>query len=104
MIKLISISLVGDSLNSSIPDYIFATSNQPIRAPTDREAVLAGLTNSFTAIVDDILVSYASAQLMIAGEHASGTCHRKIQRASLRPGLLHLRNCYHQWLGSPLRH
>jgi hypothetical protein len=60
------VSLVGDSLNSSIADYISATSNQTIRAPTEREAVLAGLTNSFTAMVDDILVSYASAQLMIA--------------------------------------
>lgn len=62
----IYVSLVGDSLNSSIADYISATSKQAIGAVGAREAVLTGLTNSFTAMIDDILVSYASAQLMIA--------------------------------------
>jgi len=58
------VSLIGESFNSSIAAYKMRAS--ALREPfTDEEATLAGLTNSITAMADDMLVAYASAQLMV---------------------------------------
>ncbi|KAL1801589.1 hypothetical protein ACET3X_001931 [Alternaria dauci] len=62
------VSLLGEAFNSSIAAYrmsrAFAT-NQTIDAIPQEEATLAGLTNSMIAMADDMLVAYASAQLMV---------------------------------------
>lgn len=58
------VSLVGSSLNASIGDYITANKSQPLALGT---ATLPGLENAFSAMLDDMLVAYASAQLVIAG-------------------------------------
>ncbi|TVY16414.1 hypothetical protein LARI1_G006951 [Lachnellula arida] len=63
------VSLLGDSFNTSIADYnsSIAVSN-PSLTPIEASASLAGLANSVTAMLDDILVAYASAQLMVAND------------------------------------
>ena len=66
------VSLVGDSFNSSIADYIAATSSSASSTSQKRSTqrsshdVLAGVTNSLHAMTDDILMCYAEAQFMIA--------------------------------------
>lgn len=63
------VSLLGDSFNTSIADYnsSIAVSNASL-TPTEASASLAGLANSVTAMLDDILVVYASAQLMFVND------------------------------------
>jgi hypothetical protein len=58
------VSLLGEAFNSSIAAYKMsrAVAGEPF---TDESATLAGLTNSITAMADDMLVAYASAQLMV---------------------------------------
>ncbi len=58
------VAILGDSFNSSIASYNSSVAVPPSQA----EATLAGLTNSVTAMVDDLLVAYASAQLMIMND------------------------------------
>ncbi len=58
------VAVLGDSFNSSIASYNSSVATPPSQA----EATLAGLTNSVTAMVDDLLVAYASAQLMIMND------------------------------------
>jgi hypothetical protein len=63
------VSLVGNSLNASIADYITAhdsASDQPISLS---DATLPGLSNALAAMIDDMLVAYGSAQLMIAKQY-----------------------------------
>lgn len=61
------VSLVSSSLNASIADYVTASSdvNLPGQNMTTilRRATLPGLANAFTAMIDDMLVASASAQL-----------------------------------------
>ena len=57
-------SALGDALNTSISDYITSTSKLP-NPPNLENATLHGLTNSVTSLIDDILGSYAAAQLMV---------------------------------------
>jgi hypothetical protein len=61
-------SLVGNSFNSSINDYITSAAGRTSDPPSEAGATLAGLGNSVTAMIDDILVGYASAQLMVASD------------------------------------
>ena len=57
-------SLVGDSLNASVSDY---KASLPISTSLNADGItLAGVTNSMNAMLDDMLVAYGSAQLMIA--------------------------------------
>jgi hypothetical protein len=60
-------SLLGNSFMDSIGDYNIsqANSSTPLREAT---STLAGLTNSVSAMLDDILVGYASAQLMVGNQ------------------------------------
>ena len=62
------LSLLGDSFNSSIASYNLSVSalNEP--PPTESSATLTGLTNSITAMIDDLLIAYASAQLLIPND------------------------------------
>ena len=62
------LSLVGDSFNSSIASYNLSVSALNGAPPTQSSATLVGLTNSITAMIDDLLVAYASAQLLIAND------------------------------------
>ena len=62
------VSLIGDSFNSSIASYNSSVSSNDPQSPSEASATLAGLTNSVTAMVDDLLVAYSSAQLMIMND------------------------------------
>ncbi|KAF1833726.1 hypothetical protein BDW02DRAFT_369660 [Decorospora gaudefroyi] len=59
------VSLLGEAINSSIAAYKLTRASASRDPIPEGEATLAGLTNSITAMVDDMLVSYASAQLMV---------------------------------------
>jgi hypothetical protein len=61
-------SLIGNSFNTSINNYMVAMTPPETLEVTPAEAVLSGLSNSISAMVDDMLVSYASAQLMVAND------------------------------------
>lgn len=62
-------SLVGNSFISSIANYNISRANAV--ALTQESASLAGLTSSLTAMLDDILAAYSSAQLMVGNQTAS---------------------------------
>ena len=62
------VSLIGDSFNSSIANYNSSVSSNDSQSPSEASATLAGLTNSVTAMVDDLLVAYSSAQLMVMND------------------------------------
>ena len=67
------VSLVGNSLNASVSDYIASqnsTSTQPISL---RDATLHGLSNALEAMIDDMLVAYGSAQLIITEQYTPTT-------------------------------
>jgi hypothetical protein len=59
------VSLLGDAFNSSIASFNMSRSSASRNPFTESEATLAGLRNSITAMADDMLVAYASAQLMV---------------------------------------
>lgn len=79
-------SALGDAFNTSISDHItfVSKSQSPSETPTLEEATLAGLTNSLTAMIDDILGSYAAAQLMVG--NFSAPTPATVQVTSLRLG------------------
>jgi hypothetical protein len=62
------VSLLGDAFNSSIAAYNMSRASVSRDPFTEAEATLMGLTNSITAMADDMLVAYASAQLMLASQ------------------------------------
>ena len=62
------VSLIGDSFNSSIASYNSSVPSNDSQSPSEASATLAGLTNSVTAMVDDLLLAYSSAQLMIMND------------------------------------
>ena len=62
------VSVIGDSFNSSIASYNSSVASNGSPAPSEASATLVGLTNSVTAMVDDLLVAYSSAQLMIMND------------------------------------
>jgi hypothetical protein len=59
------VSLLGEAFNSSIAAHKMSRASASRDPFTEEEATLAGLTNSITAMADDMLVLYASAQLMV---------------------------------------
>ncbi|CAO2655858.1 Nn.00g046610.m01.CDS01 [Neocucurbitaria sp. VM-36] len=59
------VSLLGEAFNSSIAAYKMSRTSASRNPFTEEEATLAGLTSSITAMADDMLVAYASAQLMV---------------------------------------
>ncbi|KAF2465424.1 uncharacterized protein BDR25DRAFT_306583 [Lindgomyces ingoldianus] len=58
------VSLLGDAFNSSIAAFNMSQSTSNRNPFSESEATLGGVTNSITAMADDMLVAYASAQLM----------------------------------------
>jgi hypothetical protein len=60
-------SLLGNSFMSSIGNYNISQANSST-PPTEATATLAGVTNAVSAMLDAILVGYASAQLMIGNQ------------------------------------
>ena len=58
-------SLVGSSFNASIENCIAAV-NPYKYIPSQAEVALAGITDSLTVMMDDILTGYAGAQLIVA--------------------------------------
>jgi hypothetical protein len=59
------VSQLGEALNSSIAAFNMTRTSASRNPFTEEEATLAGLSNSITAMADDMLVAYASAQLMV---------------------------------------
>ncbi|KAJ5768417.1 hypothetical protein N7533_001000 [Penicillium manginii] len=66
-------STVGDVFNASIGDYRTSVTNNATteRSISDSQIALKGVENAVISLVDDILVAYASAQLMVSGLTAS---------------------------------
>lgn len=65
-------SVVGNSLNDSISDVISAYNGT--ESLSLEEATLPGAENGLQAMVDDMLVAYASAQIMIQQDTMSTNC------------------------------
>lgn len=76
-------SLVGNSINASVNNYITAVANGNGDPPTIAEATLAGMSNSVSAMIDDILTDYASAQLMVANDTQAATASVGFQALQL---------------------
>ena len=62
------VSVIGDSFNSSIASYNSSVISKGSPAPSEASATLARLRNSVIAMVDDLLVAYSSAQLVIMND------------------------------------
>ena len=60
-------SLLGNSFAGSIGNYNISQANSSISL-TEATSTLTGLTNSVSAMLDDILIGYASAQLMVGNQ------------------------------------
>ncbi|MCJ1362851.1 hypothetical protein MMC16_001957 [Acarospora aff. strigata] len=71
-------SVLGDVFLSSIANLAVSSN----RSVSDPDVVLAGMTRSIESMVDDVLLAYASAQLMIAGTD-NPTASRKATDATL---------------------
>lgn len=71
-------SLVGNSFLSNIGNYNISKSNISSTL-TEASSTLEGLQDSLTAMMDDILIGYASAQLMVGSQSAPTLCAISIQ-------------------------
>jgi hypothetical protein len=60
-------SSIGNSFNASIDSYVM-WANATGDTPNATEASLTGLENSVAAMIDDMLVAFASAQIMIVND------------------------------------
>lgn len=81
------VSVIGDSFNSSIASYNSSVASNGSPDPSEASATLAGLTNSVTAMVDDLLVAYASAQLMIMNDSSLVSTTVDVKAFSVGSGL-----------------
>lgn len=80
-------SPLGDALNTSISDYRTSAANTKrnmTETLSETQVALRGLENAVVSLVDDILVAYASAQLMVGGFTASVPV--RVQVSALRVG------------------
>ncbi|KAJ9129746.1 hypothetical protein NKR23_g12469 [Pleurostoma richardsiae] len=80
-------SLVGNSFNSSIENYITAQDTLGKTAPSAADATLRGLENSVTAMMDGILTGYAGAQLMVANETTATNVYVDVQALRFGQGV-----------------
>ena len=76
-------SLLGNSLLASIADYNISMSNES-HSLSEATSTLAGLENSITAMLDDILVGYASAQLVVGKDYTNTSI--TIEQEAIRLG------------------
>lgn len=74
-------STLGDAFNASISDYRTSVSGGNL---SETEIVMKGMENAVTSLVDDMLVGYASAQLVV-GNFTQSTPAR-VQVSALRVG------------------
>ena len=81
------VSVIGDSFNSSIASYNSSVASNASPDPSEASATLAGLTNSVTAMVDDLLIAYASAQLMIMNDSSLASTTVDVKAFSTGSGL-----------------
>ncbi|KAL4982414.1 hypothetical protein BDW68DRAFT_195369 [Aspergillus falconensis] len=78
-------STLGDALNASISDYRTSTTNtNTTHQLPESQIVLKGLENALISLVDDMLVAYASAQLIVGGFTAPTSA--QVQVSALRVG------------------
>ena len=77
-------SLVGNSLNDSISGYLISQNGAPQDNSSLTASTLPGLENAFTAMVDDMLVAYASAQAIVSEDTLGTPCVLTV--AALRIG------------------
>lgn len=80
-------STLGDALNASISDYRTAVAaTSPNASLSEEQIALTGLENAIVAFVDDMLVAYASAQLVVGGfaNPASAAVHVSALRLGSR--------------------
>ncbi|KAM0279147.1 hypothetical protein ACHAO9_011810 [Fusarium lateritium] len=62
------VSTVGTAFNTSIADHrLRLEMNNTLSSRTSKNVTLEGIENAITAMVDDMLVAYSSAQLMVGG-------------------------------------
>ncbi|RAK82563.1 uncharacterized protein BO72DRAFT_443424 [Aspergillus fijiensis CBS 313.89] len=60
-------STLGDAFNTSIADYRTSVTTTTTTTISEEAIALAGITNVYISLIDDILAGYASAQLMVGG-------------------------------------
>ncbi|KAL4994203.1 hypothetical protein BDV10DRAFT_197739 [Aspergillus recurvatus] len=78
-------STLGDALNASISDYRTSTTNtNTTHQLPESQIVLKGLENALISLIDDMLVAYASAQLIVGGLTAPTPA--QVQISALRVG------------------
>ncbi|RGP65920.1 hypothetical protein FLONG3_9052 [Fusarium longipes] len=66
------VSTVGSAFNASVTDHrLRLEMNNTLTSRTSTNVTLEGIENAVTAMVDDMLVAYASAQLMVGDYHES---------------------------------
>ncbi|KAI1868770.1 hypothetical protein JX265_006749 [Neoarthrinium moseri] len=69
-------SFLGKSINANIENYKFAhNANRTQSQLSDGEAILGGLEAALEAVMDDILLGYAGAQLMVANVSSDVEVH-----------------------------
>lgn len=78
-------SLLGNSLRASIGDYNISMSDKS-GSLTEAASTLAGLRNSITVMLDDILAGYASAQLVVGKDFKNTTVTVQQQAITLGQG------------------
>jgi hypothetical protein len=78
-------STLGDALNASISDYRTAVASTNTSL-SEEQIALTGLENAIVSFVDDMLVAYASAQLVVGGfaNPASAAVHVSALRLGSR--------------------
>ncbi|KAJ5427869.1 hypothetical protein N7491_008311 [Penicillium cf. griseofulvum] len=74
-------STLGDAFNASISDYRTSVAGSNL---SETQIVMKGMENAVTSLVDDILVAYASAQLVVSEFRKSTPV--SVQVAALRVG------------------
>ena len=79
-------SLLGNSLLASIGDYNLSMSNEA-ESLTEAASTLAGLENSITVMLDDILVGYASAQLVVGKDFKNTNVTIQVEAIRLGEGI-----------------
>lgn len=76
-------SLVGNSFNTSISNYVSSQSLLYNSTASAENATLRGLENSITAMVDSMLTAYAGAQVMVGKETFSADAYVGVEAVRL---------------------
>ena len=79
-------SLLGNSFLDSIGDYNISMSNKS-ETLTEASSTLAGLENSITVMLDDIMVGYSSAQLVVGQDFKNTNVTIQVEAIRLGQGV-----------------